>query len=236
MRCFQSLAVLFFLAFLTQPAAAEQLSWWNGSIVNAGYDIACLSNPPINEVRAQAYSGFTTYPGHTSPAVGELFYVQLVVSHPGDPCGGGSYVHVALNLPNGVDYAISTDNPVFCFLRGRPNPFPSGPAQLYNVSNCPQQPQPGSDGDGFDPVLNGNVVPWEMVQGEYIEVMVPVISSTVHQGEVNIAWDVNPDIAVHGYPLKSLFVNDDVVFRNDFDGGLMLPIDLCGFANTLGCP
>ncbi|HET8899373.1 MAG TPA: hypothetical protein VFN09_11440, partial [Rhodanobacteraceae bacterium] len=217
------------------PAAAVQMQWFNGVIANAGTDIACLSDPPIVEIRAQGYAGFSVYPGPSSPAVGELFYTHVVVSHPGNPCGGGSVVHLALRLPEGVHYAISTANPVFCFQRTRPNPFPNGPAQLYFISNCPQQPQGGSDGDGFDPVGPNGVVPWEMVQGQWIEVMVPLVADRVFQGNASIEWVINPDIAVYGYPRQVLLVNDDVVFRYDFDGGLHLPIDLCELANTLGC-
>ncbi|MCB1573519.1 MAG: hypothetical protein KDI80_06025, partial [Xanthomonadales bacterium] len=79
----------------------QVLPWFNGVISNVGTDIACLSDPPITEIRVQGYAGFTLVPPNRTPAVGEVFYTHLVLSHPGNPCAG-SAVGIELLLPAGV--------------------------------------------------------------------------------------------------------------------------------------
>jgi hypothetical protein len=211
------------LALTAGPALAEPpevdlvLPWYNGVFQNIGSDIACLSDPPISEIRVQGYAGFSLLPPNKTPAVGEVFYTHLVLSHPGNPCFG-SAVGVGVILPAGVSLAISANNPVFCFARGA-----SG--TLYDLSadsgyGCPQSFSNGLDNSlSLIPPRGGLVVngqksyAWGMAQGFWLEFLVPVTSSVAQAGNNVIAWRVNPDIGVVGYPNVPVFVNNDVVFR-----------------------
>jgi hypothetical protein len=121
------------LSFITSSALAPSAfaftpPWYYGPLnPQIGTDTACLSNPPITETRVAGYSGYTYYPPYQSssiplaqlPAVGEIFYAKLVLSHPGNPCAG-SAVGIELLLPAGVTPAMSSANPAFCFARTPP--------------------------------------------------------------------------------------------------------------------
>lgn len=115
MRC---LSILLVLMLFPAPAPGAEpgtrahpaepnvlLPWWNGTVSNIGQNIACLSNPPILQVRTQAYAGYTLRPPNLTPSVGELFYVHLVMGHPGNPCAG-SAIGIELLLPPGVQTAV----------------------------------------------------------------------------------------------------------------------------------
>lgn len=193
------------------------LPWYDGTIVNIGYDYACLSDPPIYEIRVQGYAGFTLLPPNKTPAVGEVFYAHLVLSHPGNPCAG-SAVGVGIILPPGVSTAVSAGNPVFCFGRGA-----SG--TLYDLSQdsgygCPQTFSAGLDNSlALIPPRGGLVVngqksyAWGMARGFWLEFMVPLTATTPQAGNNNIQWRVNPDIGVVGYPKVPVYANNDVLFR-----------------------
>jgi hypothetical protein len=193
------------------------LPWYNGVIQDIGTDYACLSDPPIFQIRVQGYAGFTLRPPNLTPAVGELFYAHLVLSHPGNPCAGSAVV-VGLVLPPGVQTAVSAGNPVFCFGKGA-----SG--TLYDLSvdsgyGCPQTFGPGLDNSlTLIPPRGGLVVngqksyTWGMAQSFYLEFLVPLIATAPQAGNNNVAWRVNPDIGVVGFPKVPLFVNNDVIFR-----------------------
>ena len=199
------------------PQVDLVLPWYNGSFQNIGTDFACLSNPPIQEIRVQGYAGFSLLPPNRTPAVGEVFYTHLVLSHPGNPCAG-SAVGVGVILPSGVSLAISTGNPVFCFAR-------NASGTIYDLSvdsgyGCPQVFSSGPDGSlSLIPPHGGLVIngqksyTWGMAQGFWLEFLVPVKASVSQAGNNSIAWRVNPDIGVVGYPNVPVIVNNDVVFR-----------------------
>lgn len=201
-------------------AATDQvnlvLPWYDGVIADIGHDYSC---PPysVYEIRMQGYAGYTLVPPNKVPAVGELFYAHLVLSHPGNPCGG-SVFSVGLMLPQGVTTAVSAGNPVFCFGRGA-----SG--TLYDLGNdsgygCPQTFSQGPEGSlGLVPPRGGALVngqksyAWGAAQGFWLEFMVPLIATAPQPGNTNVQWRVNPDIGVVGYPKMPLFVTGDVIFR-----------------------
>jgi hypothetical protein len=173
------------------------------------------------------------------PAVGEVFYAKLVLSHPGNPCAG-SAVGLELLLPSGVTTAVSADNPVFCFSRLPPN-------QLHNYYlldnlafdsgyGCPQTFQQGIQGLAIPPPYGGaRSGSWGMAAGVYLEFLIPLKSSVAQNGSNQIYFRVNPDIAVVGYTNVALYVNSDTIFRAPMeDAGLTL--DICGLSPTAqGC-
>ncbi len=206
------------------------LPWFNGVISNVGTDIACLSDPPITEIRVQGYAGFTLLPPNRTPAVGEVFYTHLVLSHPGNPCAG-STVGIELMLPAGVQPAASAADPAFCFARvpaTQQRPFPL----LINLGNdpgygCPQVFPIGLEGLRITPPLGGLGGGWGMAAGFYLELLVPLRASVPQPGSNSIRYRVNPDIGVVGYPSIPLLVNNDVLFRSPFEDN-QLTLDICG--------
>jgi hypothetical protein len=225
-RLFTSLAALVLTSIAAaRPAAALQLPWYDGVFRNIGSNIACVSDPPISQIRTQAYAGYTLLPPNRTPAVGEVFYTHLIISHPGNPCGG-SVIGLELLLPGGMVPAISAGNPAFCFAR-----VPNGP-RLINLGNdsgygCPQQLTQGLEGWAIRAPRNtAEGGAWRSAQGFWLEFLIPVSSSTV-QNATEIRYRVNPDIGVVGYPSVPVFVNNDVIFRTSGEDNV-LSLDICG--------
>ncbi|MEO6688602.1 MAG: hypothetical protein ABIS07_11165 [Dokdonella sp.] len=207
------------------------LPWYNGVLQNIGSDIACLSDPPIVEIRVQGYAGFSLVPPNTSPAVGEVFYTHLVLSHPGNPCAG-SAVAIELLLPAGIAPANSAANPAFCFaVSGVSN-------QLFDLGNdagygCPQTYSQGLQGLAVIPPHGGigGSGAWGMARGFWLELLIPLQATQPQSGSNSIAWRVNPDIGVVGYPAVAAFVNNDVIFRTANEDN-QLTLDICTITPT----
>ena len=205
------------------------LPWFNGVISNVGTDFACLSDPPIFEIRVQGYAGYTLVPPNRTPAVGEVFYTHLVLAHPGNPCAG-SAVGIELILPAGVQPAASASDPAFCFARvpaTQQRPYPL----LINLGSdagygCPQAFPQGLEGLSVTPPLGGLGGGWGMAAGFFLELMIPLRASTGQPGSNSIRFRVNPDVAVVGYASVPLQVNTDVLFRTPFEDN-QLTLDIC---------
>lgn len=223
--------------FSGSPQAAT-LAWYDGvANFQIGTDYACLSDPPIFETRVAGYSGFTYQPPALQqipfsqlPAVGEVFYVKVVLSHPGNPCAG-SAVGLELLLPPGITTAASVANPAFCFARVPPNQQHNYYV-LYNLGNdsgygCPQTFPPGLQGLAIR-APNGGVGggAWGMFAGSWLEILIPLKSSVPQNGANQISFRVNPDIGVVGYVNVPAYVNSDTIFRSPLDGQV-LTLDLC---------
>ena len=234
-------AVAWFASVLSTAATAQMpgplspsepdlvTPWYNGAIEHIGTVQYCLSNPPIFADRVLGYAGFSHPPPDFSPSVGEVFYTHLVLGHPGNPCTG-SAVGVELILPPGVETAVSAGNPVFCFSMV-PNPN-----HLINLDTdpdygCPTTFPQGLQGLAVRPLRGGlgNSGAWGMAMGFYLEILIPLRATQVQQGNQSIAWRVNPDVGVVGYPQVPVFANGDVIFRDQMENNL-LNLDLC----TLG--
>jgi hypothetical protein len=219
----------------TVESPLSVLPWYNGVFVNVGSDIACLSDPPIQEIRVQGYTGFSLVPPNYTPAVGEVFYTHLVLSHPGNPCAG-SAVAIELLLPAGVAPANSVENPAFCFaVSGVSN-------QLFDLGNdsgygCPQSYGQGLQGLAVIPPHGGigGSGAWGMARGFWLELLIPLRATQPQSGANSIAWRVNPDIGVVGYPAVPVLVNNDVIFRTTMEDN-QLTLDICTVSPTpTGC-
>ncbi|MEO8673583.1 MAG: hypothetical protein ABI411_19905 [Tahibacter sp.] len=216
------------------PQPNLSLSWYNGVFQNIGSDIACLSDPPIVEIRTQAYSGFTLLPSNRTPAIGEVFYAHLVISHPGNPCAG-SAVGVEMLLPAGVQPAASAGNPAFCFARVPPNANHPNTTVLFNLGNdagygCPQTFAQGFEGLRISAPNGGfGGGSWGMAQGVWLEFLIPLKTSQPHNGSQSIRFRVNPDIGVVGYPAVPFFATNDVLFRTSNEDN-QLSLEICTVA------
>jgi len=214
------------------PGAASTLNFSNGGIVGVGSDIACLSDPPIFETRESAYDGFTVRNNFYYPAVGEVWYAHVVISHPGNPCSGGSATGIEILRPPNTVYAIDADNPVFCAIRNQ-----SQQVHIYYRQNqgCPQAPGPGGDADGDAFWAYDGVTPqaWIIATGTFLELMIPLRSTTPLTAQT-LQFRVNPDLGVFGYPQVGVYVTGDVVFRNDLEYDQIVP-DVCTISGTTLC-
>ncbi len=230
-------------------AAAAVLPWYYGPLnPQIGTDTACLSSPPIIETRVAGYSGYSYYPPYQPssipfaqlPAVGEVFYAKLVLSHPGNPCAG-SAVGIELLLPAGVTTAMSSTNPAFCFARTPPGGTHPNNYLLIDLGSdagygCPQAFSQGIQGLAIR-APNGGAGggSWGMAAGFYLEFLVPLKSSVAQNGANQIYFRVNPDIGVIGYTNVVLYVNADTIFRTPMEDA-SLTLDICGISPTAqGC-
>jgi hypothetical protein len=216
---------------LTQEAAAPVqpdlvTPWYNGAIAHIGTVQYCLSDPPIYADRVMGYTGFSHPPPDFSPAVGEVFYTHLVLGHPGNPCTG-SAVGIELILPQGVETAVSADNPTFCYAI-LPNPNRLHDMDADPDYGCPTTFTQGLQGLAVRPLRGGQAHSgaWGMAMGFWLEILIPVRATQVQVGNNPIAWRVNPDVGVVGYPQVPVFANGDVIFRDQMENNL-LNLDLC---------
>jgi hypothetical protein len=234
MRVLFALLLTLLSASYAAPAPALVLPWYDGIFQSIGQDIPCPPASPIPEIRVQGYTGFTLLPPNRTPAVGEVFYTHLVLSHPGNPCAG-SAIGLELLLPTGVSIATSAENPAFCFAR-----VPNGP-RLINLGTdagygCPQTFPQGLEGRRIV-APNGGIGggAWGMAWGFWLEFLIPLQTSVAHNGTESIRFRVNPDIGVVGYPSVPFFATSDVIFRTSIEDN-SLTLDLCSLTPiAIGC-
>ena len=207
---------------------AATLTFHNGVIANVGTDNACITG--TLEILEQAYSGFSVRHSTYTPAVGEIWYAHVVISHPGNPCSGGSATGIEILLPPSTTFAIDAANPVFCALRNQ-----SGQVTVYHRQNqgCPQAPSTGVEGYAFWAYNGSSAVPWIIATGTFLELMIPLRTSAVLNGS-NTTFRINPDIGVVGYAAVQTYVNRDVIFRSDLEDDALVP-DICTISGTVSC-
>ena len=132
----------------------------------------CVINQP--EVLGTYYVGYWgAWP--TLPRVGEVYYTIAVWAISGRPCGaGGAYVSLEYFLPQGVQLAISAQNPVRCFhdyyLENKPT------REVTAAEGCPQQPGNGINGGlTFNPPWQE--ASWPTATGTGWHLIIPVVAT-----------------------------------------------------------
>lgn len=238
MKRWQVLYALLGLAMVCVPglrmphaATLSFVSQSNGGISSIGTDFACVVN--TLETLEQAYDGFSVRSGTYTPAVGEVWYAHVLVSHPGNPCSGGNYNEIDILPPANTAFAIDADFPVFCALY---SPSQNLTTVYYRQNQgCPQAPSQGAEGYAFW-AYNGaqQAQPWLIASYAYLELLIPMRSSAPLNSN-NLRFRVNPDIGVVGYADAGVLVNNDVVFRDDLDGITLIP-DLCTISSCTVAP
>jgi hypothetical protein len=164
--------------------------------------------------------------------IGGLTYGQVVISHPGLPCSGGSFIGLEFLPPPGFQVSITANTPVICAYHGV-----GGVNQVTvfftQASGCGQFPILGPEGGFFIPAINpqGQTQPWPLASGRYLSVMVPFIVTAPQNGSNNFKVRVNPDIAVNVRPQIALQSNFDVLFRDGYQG-INIPVWLCNIPGT----
>ena len=219
--------VLVLVAVAASPAGAATLAFYNGVIASVGSDSNCISS--MTEIREQAYDGFTVRNGYF-PAAGETWYAHVLISHPGNPCSGGSYTGIEILPPANTVFAISAADPVYCAFRNS-----SSQVSIYyrQDQGCPQAPLTGLEGYAFPAYSNGQAQPWPIAAYTYFELMIPLRSSTALNGQT-LRFRVNPDVGVVGYADVGVFVQADTIFRTDFADDALYP-DICSIPGTVSC-
>ena len=114
--------------------------------------------------------------------------------------------------------------------------------QLYDLGNdagygCPQAYPQGLQGLAVVPPHGGvgGSGAWGMARGFWLELLIPLQASQAQSGNNSIAWRVNPDIGVVGYPSVPVLVNNDVIFRTTMEDN-QLTLDICTITPTpTGC-
>jgi hypothetical protein len=218
-------------------AEGQNITWYNGTLVNTDTQWICTTDPPLYGIRMQGYVGYGLHPGSRTPAVGEIWYAHLVLAHPGNQCAGGSATHVEFYPPPNTQLAVSVDNPLFCFWRrhlswGGPGGSTSF-GTLVNVGgNCNQNPGIGPYG-GYNLDAINPSQPWPFPNYSYMEFLVP-LRSTAPLNFQNLSALINPAVGVFAQPTVPVVVNNDVLFRDGF-GPMNLYLDICTIPNTTGC-
>ena len=220
-------ASLLVLSTISAPRAAtlSYISQSNGGIVGIGSDVAC--GTAIVETLESAYDGFSVIDSGYTPAVGEVWYAHVFVSHPGNPCSGGNYNEIDMLLPPNTTFAIDSENPVFCAYYSPTLNL----TKVYYTQNrgCPQAPSAGIQGYAFWAYNGPTPQPWLLASYSILELLIPLRSSTALNYD-SMSFRINPDIGVFNYASVGVVVNDDVIFRSDQDGTTLIP-DLCNISS-----
>ncbi len=150
------------------PAAASAAATWQSGPLVESQDVNCITSQ--TEQEAGAFLSYYADPANP-PQVGQVYYVAIDIAGIGDPCSGGAYADVQLSLPSGTQPAISAADPVRCYFK-----FPNQSSYVSASSVCPSALGTGPYGYYLDPI-NMNPPFWQIVQGDAVEVQVPVVSS-----------------------------------------------------------
>jgi hypothetical protein len=196
---------------------------------------ACLSDPALFFPRMQGYVGFASrMPGRRTPAVGEVYYAHLVLSHPNNNCAGGSATYIEFAPPPNTQLAVSADNPLFCFWRRHDSwSGINSIGTLYNMAgNCNQNPSVGTYGGYNLRPINTSDPVWIVPNYSYMEFLIPLRSFAPLNGQT-ARGTLNPDVGVVAHATAPVYVNNDVIFRDSFQW-MNLYLDIC-IPNTNFC-
>ena len=159
---------------------------------------------------APIISDFVGYYGtadHTSPKVGEVYYVRVAVGDLGGTCGS-LFVNVNMVLPPDTKLAINRTNKVYCSTAAVGNwDFVDVPA-----GDCPQRIFEGPSGWVFN---RASGAPWDLSGGRMIIVAAPVISTKKMSGSATNSWlqgalqAFNNQRNPYGSPSQAVFVAEN---------------------------
>ena len=148
--------------------------WFSGSLIQQTGENCSVIGNPYTEVMVSGVGSYGGAPGNDVPRVGQPYWVSLLVSIPGNPCGAGSSsVATDLALPAYTSYDSS--RPIRCFGTNRfSSDFFEVTNQTWNFLGqsgryCPTGPTAAPIGQrfGFRPLANGQM----------FEIFVPVTTT-----------------------------------------------------------
>jgi hypothetical protein len=177
--------MLVLTAFL--PVAAHAAASWQSGPLVESRDNDCNTGAP--EYEAGSYLSYYADPNNP-PQTGQVYYVAIDLTSIGNPCEG-IYADLSLIMPNGTSPAISSANPVKCYLQLPNNNHDTSFSQ--DTQECPQSlprvslPN-GQIGYSLDR-QNHNPPQWPLgylwednVPYMTVEIWVPVVSTTPLNG------------------------------------------------------
>lgn len=211
------------------PAHAERVDWYNSGFKSIGTNANCIIGN--TEILSASYAGYSVHGTNPLVTVGEVFYAHLIVTQLGNTCVPNAVV-LDFSLPSGVELAVSTMDPVFCFGLFPPNS--SMPrSRLSNYANdpgygCPQTFAVGPYGYRLSAPHGGyGGGTWGTMQGVWLEFMIPLRATRVLGANARVAFRVSPQLGifdtVSSYPVLA---NGDMIFRSALED-IELPIELC---------
>jgi len=158
------------------PAAPNAVGYYDGMIQYSGI-VNCISiiqGMPYGEYGMGTYVGFAADPQAAVPGPGQKYYIHIVVAGLGNSCSG-QRAWLEFGLPISTSLAISLATPVRCYFDGGAIP----PAE------CPQSLPSSSYHPGayaVPSVDSAHAYTWPVPQGHFIEIQIPVVSSTTLSG------------------------------------------------------
>ena len=134
-----------------------------------------LNGDPYQVYGTGTFVGFYANASSGQPVVNSVYYVDVVVEGVGDSCAGQN-AYVDIGLPPNTSLAISTANPVICYING----------QQMTGPDCPQSlPSSSYNANMYDiRAPQRNNYTWPLPTGEPWEFQVPVISTTTLSGSL----------------------------------------------------
>jgi hypothetical protein len=154
-------------AFVALPALARAADSWQSGPSVESQDSNCVTGN--GEQEAGSWLSYYFDPS-APPQINQTYYVAIDLAGIGDPCAG-IYSDIELALPSGTTPAITTSDPVVCYLK-----FPNSSTYKRDTQDCPQSLGAGEYGYSLDPV-HANPPFWPTARGSDVEIQVPVVST-----------------------------------------------------------
>ena len=194
------------------PSSASSLSprqYWDGTIAWTGH-LECITQQ--FEYITGSYVGYYGTADVTWPRVGDTYYARLVVSVVGNECAGGIAPIVEMLLPPSTQFAISAENPVYCYYTSPSN------VTSQVTSGCPQTYSAGAYGWRF---------PWPhpLPYGSTLDIRFPIVSFQALNGFASnhfVQGAMSPILGVWAGPSQGVFVApNDLIFADGFNSGTL---------------
>ena len=185
------------------PAQVDSAAWYDGAnqystITNC---VSIIQGSPYQEYGAGAYVGFLADPDNALPAPNTLYYVHVVVAGLGNACSG-MRAYIDLGLPPNTTPAIDGTNKVLCYYNSQPIDPPS---------DCPQVLPASTYNPGFYEIPSpdsAHAYTWPIPQGSFLEIQVPVRSSTAltNSAMVGRVWMLDGNDSPWLQPQRGVYV------------------------------
>ncbi len=152
------------------PTAA---AWYDGGIQYSLITncVSIIQGNPYQEYGMGTYVGFRADPEAGQPSPNTVYYVHVVIAGMGNACSG-QRAYIDLSLPADTTLAIDATNKVHCYYNGT----------AMGDNECPQSFQASTYNPGayWIPAISqaNYAYTWPIPQGWFLEIQVPVRSST----------------------------------------------------------
>jgi hypothetical protein len=181
----------------------DSIAWYDGaiqySVITNCFSI--IQGAPYQEYGAGAYVGFLADPDAAIPTPNQVYYVHVVVAGLGNACSG-MRAYIDLGLPANTSLAIDNTNKVYCFYNNQPIDPPS---------QCPQVLPPSPYNPGMYDIPSPDsehAYTWPIPQGSFLEIQVPVRSSTAltNSAMVGRVWMLDGNDSPWLQPQQGVYV------------------------------